>query len=317
MNIYVHDKRRSFKSVLFEQFLKLLNIKKMFKSTENMKKALEEKAVENSKPYTIGKVKLKSSIVENTFEDMQVFTLNDQSSSKQKVILYLHGGAYMNQPLSFHWKFMDKIAQALNAKITAPIYPKLPHYNYQHTYPKLINLYKTIIASVEEPQQITIMGDSAGGNLSLGLAQYLKRQNIPQPKEIILLSGNVDMVLDHPDIPKYERVDPMLASAGFDVVRRIWAVDKTLDDPIISPIYGDFHGIARITQFIGTHEALYPDAIRFAKKLHDQGIEQQTFVYPKMNHVFVLFPIPEADDAHQKIIHIITDDAKQFYCLNR
>lgn len=310
MNIYVHDKRRSFKSVLFEQFIKLLNVKKMFKSTENMKKALEQKTVENSKPYTIGKVKFKSSIVESYFEGMQVFTLNNQSSSKQKVILYLHGGAHMNQPLSFHWKFMDQIAQELNAKIIAPIYPKLPHYNYQHTYPKLINLYKTIIASVEEPQQITIMGDSAGGNLSLGLAQYLKRQNIPQPKEIILLSGNVDMVFDHPDIPKYERVDPMLALAGFDVVRHMWAADKTLDDPIISPIYGDFHGIARITQFIGTHEALYPDAIRFAEKLNDQGVEQQTFVYPKMNHVFVLFPIPEAYDAYQKIIHIITDGAK-------
>ena len=310
MNIYVHDKRRSFKSVLFEQFIKLLNVKKMFKSTENMKKALERRDVENSKLYTIGKVKFKSSIVESSFEGMQVFTLNNQSSSNQKVILYLHGGAYMNHPLSFHWKFMDKIAQALNAKIIAPIYPKLPHYNYQHTYPKLINLYKTIIASVEEPQQIIIMGDSAGGNLSLGLAQYLKQQNIPQPKEIILLSGNVDMVFDNPDIPKYERVDPMLALAGFDVVRHMWAADKTLHDPIISPIYGDFHGIARITQFIGTHEALYPDAIRFAKKLNDQGIEQQTFVYPKMNHVFVLFPIPEADDAYQKIIHIITDGAK-------
>lgn len=183
----------------------------------------------------------------------------------------------------------------------------MPKYNYQHTYPRLINLYKEILTSVEDPKQITIIGDSAGGNISLALAHYFKSQDIPQPKNIILISGNVDMVLDNPEIPAYERKDPMLAAEGFDVIRRMWAADKNLEDPIISPIYGDFHGLAKITQFIGTHEALYPDAIKFAKMLNDQGIEQQTFVYPKMNHAFVLLPIPEANDAYHKIIEIISE----------
>lgn len=242
MIVYVHDKRRSIRSVLFEMLLILLNRKKNFSSVENMTRFLEQKGVENTKPYCINKVKFKSTISESSFEEMQVFTLNDQSSTKQNVILYIHGGAHINQPLSLHWKFMDKMAQALHAKVIAPIYPKVPKYNYQHTYPRLINLYKEIVASVEAPQQITLIGDSAGGNISPALAHYLKSQDIPQPKDIILLSGNVDMVLDHPDIPAYVRKDPMLAVEGFDVVRRLWAADKSLDDPIISPIYGDFMG---------------------------------------------------------------------------
>lgn len=36
---------------------------------------------------------------------------------------------------------------------------------------------------------------------------------------------------------------------------------------------------------------LYPDAIRL-----DQGIEINTFVNPKMNHMFVVMPIPEAEN---------------------
>lgn len=42
-------------------------------------------------------------------------------------------------------------------------------------------------------------------------------------------------------------------------------------------------------------------------KLTGQGIEINTFVYPKMNHVFVVMPIPEAVDARRKIIEIINN----------
>jgi len=202
---------------------------------------------------------------------------------------------------------MDEMAQALNAKIIAPIYPKVPHYNYKDTYPKLLNLYKAILGTIRSPDRLIIMGDSAGGNISLGLAHLLKENALPQPKDIILISACVDMILDNPHIPDYEKVDPMLSVGGMEVITRLWADDKKLDDPIISPIYGDFTGLAKITHFIGTHEILYPDAIKLYEKLARQGIAMNTFVYPKMNHVFVVMPIPEAKDAQQQIIDIINE----------
>ncbi|WP_339168499.1 alpha/beta hydrolase [Paenibacillus sp. FSL R5-0341] len=305
MSIQIYNKRRSVTSYLLEKYIGTLDSKKNLSTREHTQKHLEHMGVENIKPYQLGKVKLTSPIKERSYEDMQVFTLNDQSSPDQRVILYIHGGAHTHQPLSFHWKFMDHMAQALNAKVIAPIYPKLPHFNYQHTYPKLLNLYRDIIASIKSPLQLTIMGDSAGGNISLSLAHYLKMNSLPQPKDIILLSPCVDMVLDNPVIFDYETRDPMLAVEGYDVIRRIWAADKQLNDPLISPIYGDFEGLGKISIFIGTHEGLFPDNMELDKKLTDQGIEHHTFVYPKMNHVFVLYPIPEAKDAKHKIIHII------------
>ncbi|PRS44990.1 alpha/beta hydrolase [Bacillus sp. NMCC46] len=97
----------------------------------------------------------------------------------------------------------------------------------------------------------------------------------------------------------------MLAREGMEVITSIWAADKHPTDSLISPIYGDFKGLGKITHFIGTHEALYPDAIKFDEKLTEQGIEINTYVYPEMLHVFVVMLIPEAKDAKQKIIQII------------
>lgn len=305
MSVNIYNKKRSIKSYLLEKYIRTLDSKKNLSTRENTLKHLEHMGVENTKPYELGKVKLISSVNERSFEDMQVFTLNDQMSADQKVILYIHGGAHTHQPLTFHWKFMDRIAQSLNAKVIAPIYPKVPHFNYQHTYPRLLNLYREIIESIKSPAQLTIMGDSAGGNISLSFAHYIKTNLLPQPKDIILLSPCVDKVLDNPVIFDYETRDPMLAVEGYDVIRRIWAADKDLDDPLISPIYGDFKGLGKITIFIGTHEGLFPDNMKLDKLLTDQGIDHNTFVYPKMNHVFVLYPIPEAKDAERKIINII------------
>ncbi|MGY4796421.1 alpha/beta hydrolase fold domain-containing protein [Lysinibacillus fusiformis] len=307
MSIEIFNGERSVESVQFEKLLFSQSNKKSFSSIENTQQFIKQRGTENIHPYMIGEdVNLVSDLKEQTFEDMQVFILNDQKSSSQKVMLYIHGGAWTNQPLNLHWLFMDKMAQSLNAKVIAPIYPKVPHFNYQDTYPKMLNIYKEILESVESSNQLTIIGDSAGGNIALGLIQLLKRDHLPQPQDIILLSACVDISLENPLIHDYEENDPMLASEGMEVITKIWAADKDIKDPLISPIYGDFQGSSKITHFIGTHESLYPDAIQFDEQLTEQGVAITTFVYPKMNHVFVVMPIPEAIDAQQKIINILS-----------
>jgi len=306
MSVEIFNGERSEESVQFEKLLFSQSNKISFSSIENTEQFIKQRGIENIQPYVIGDdVKFLSDSKEQVFEGMQVFTLNDQKFLNQKVILYIHGGAWTNQPLNLHWMLMDKIAQLLNAKIIAPIYPKVPHFSYKDTYPKILNLYKEILGTVEGFHQLTIIGDSAGGNIALGLVQLLKKNDLPQPKDIILLSACVDMGLENPLLPEYEEKDPMLASVGMEVITKIWAAGKHLKDPLISPIYGDFKGLGKITHFIGTHESLYPDAIKFDEQLTEQGIDITTFVYPKMNHVFVAMPIPEAIDAQQKIINII------------
>ncbi|MFJ7666650.1 alpha/beta hydrolase fold domain-containing protein [Lysinibacillus sp. NPDC097195] len=308
MSVEIYHEEQSEESIQFAKWIAAQGNKKSFSTIENTKSFLKQRGTENTIPYAIGKdVKFASDIQEMSFEGIQVFTLNNQMSSNQKVILYLHGGAWTSQPLDLHWMFMDNMAQSLDAKIIAPIYPKVPHFNYKDTYPKILHLYKEIVRTVESANQVTLMGDSSGGNIALALAQLLKLEDLPQPKDIILLSACVDMTLSNPLLPEYDEKDPLLAREGMEVITKLWAADKSLSDPLISPIYGDFQGVAKITHFIGTHEALYPDAMTFDEKLTKQGIAINTYVYPNMLHVFVVMPIPEALDAHQKIIHIIND----------
>ncbi|MEN9070022.1 alpha/beta hydrolase [Bacillus altitudinis] len=74
---------------------------------------------------------------------------------------------------------------------------------------------------------------------------------------------------------------------------------------MVSPIHGDIKSLGRISIFIGGHEFFLPDARKFKEMADKQGIPINYIEYPKMNHVFPVFPIPEAMKALKQMIAII------------
>ena len=93
----------------------------------------------------------------------------------EKHILYLHGGGYVYEITNLHWEFLGKLIDALKCTITIPIYPLAPKHQYQEVFDMIVPIYQQIISEVK-PEDIVIMGDSAGGGMSLSLAQLLKEK---------------------------------------------------------------------------------------------------------------------------------------------
>jgi acetyl esterase/lipase len=55
-----------------------------------------------------------------------------------------------------------------------------------------------------KPEDVVFMGDSAGGGISLALAQLLKEKNLSQPGNIILISPALDLSFTNPDARKFK-----------------------------------------------------------------------------------------------------------------
>ena len=60
-----------------------------------------------------------------------------------------------------------------------------------------------------------------------------------------------------------------------------------------------------MTVYYGTHENLLPDARIFKAKCEKAGAALDYREYENMNHVFVVYPIPEAAKAQKEIIEIL------------
>lgn len=298
---------RSIQSWMIERLLKRLSNKGSFTKEKQYAKFLKQKQNENEKPYVLPKyIQQKYNIKKQYFKGMECYTYNHEKKSSDKSILYLHGGGYIKQPSIYHWIFIGKIAKETNAKIYVPIYPKAPNYQYTESFDKVLLLYKWILETSNN-ENIILMGDSAGGGFALALAQLLLEKNVGQPEKIILLSPWLDITMNNPDAHALEKKDPMLGIYGLIQMGKAYAGDTDSNYYMLSPINGELNGLGEITLFVGTHEVLLPDARKFRDIAISNGVKLNYFEYPKMNHIFVLYPIPEAKKATKKIVNIINN----------
>lgn len=306
---YVYTKvkaKRSYPSFLFETMFKLSGMKKSFSSIEAAQASLE-----NTKESTKGEYKgtnynFKNDVNVYNIDDSSVYVVNSQENRRQQVILYVHGGAWYQDPLKHHFEFIDLLASTMNAKVIMPIYPKVPHAYYQQTFDLLNKIYKQIISTVESAHQITIMGDSAGGQISLSFAQYLSEEQLTQPSNIVLISPVLDATFSNPEAPIYEKVDPMLGIEGSKYFTELWANELPLTDWRVSPINGDFENLGHITIVIGTKETIYPDSLKLSKILNSKNIKHEFIPGYNLFHIFPIFPIPERQHIIEQLKQIIS-----------
>lgn len=76
--------------------------------------------------------------------------------------------------------------------------------------------YKQVLAETSSSHNIMIMGDSAGGGFSLGFSLYARDHNLPELKDIILLSPWLDLATDNVEAVNYEKFNPILSAWGLN-----------------------------------------------------------------------------------------------------
>lgn len=294
----------SIQSKLLKMILHIVNLKKMWKITgDELRKNIEKKQLsENHEPPQ--KVQRNFNIKEQKVNGHCYYIIKPLNNVGQKYILYLHGGGFVYEIMSFHWKFLERLIEELQCTIIVPIYPLAPRHQYQEVFNMLLPLYQQIISEVNS-RNVVIMGDSSGGGISLSLAQLLKEKELPQPGNIILISPTLDMTFSNPEIHEVEKIDPISAVPALIDIMKWYSGEKSLKYYLISPIYGKFKGLGKISLFIGTHDILYPDAKKFKNIAYAKGIKINYYEYPSMIHVWPLFFFPESRKATKQIIEII------------
>ncbi len=248
-------------------------------------------------------VKIRENVEPVFSHDLQLFYMNVESSDN-KLIIYLHGGAYVGDILPFHWIMLDKLTRKIDTTFIIPDYPLAPYSDFNECYEKLTEFYQKCLQYYQK-RKIILMGDSAGGGLAMGLALYWHSIGLPVPEKLILLSPWVDLNMDNPEIEKYIPVDPQLKRDELAIDASFWANGTNLTDYRLSPIYGDLSVLKDVTLFTGTHEIFYPDIVKTHRLLLEKGVKSELIVGNELNHVYPAFPIPEADEAIEHIADII------------
>lgn len=291
----------SLESKLFYALLRLINKKKFLE----MQFAFGKFDFYNSKepPSKIYNI---CHVTKRQVGEHAVFTLAPKSHTSDTHILYLHGGAYIQNFVRQHWRFLSFLVEQTHCTITAPDYPLAPMHTYTDSFGMVVPLYEAWMHEAREGRTI-LMGDSAGGGFALALAQYMKRNNARQPAKIILLSPWLDITLTNPDIEKIDAVDPFLGIAGLRKAGLAYAGNAVPTDFMLSPLYGPLDGLGEISIFIGSKDILAADARKLAAIAAEKGIVLNYREYKDMVHVWMLLNFRESRQARLEIVRLILD----------
>lgn len=222
---------------------------------------------------------------------MQTFTFGNRQKCKN-IILYMHGGAYVNEINCQHYLYCMKLARKLGSYVLAPVYGLAPNHKVLETFEDIESLYRGLL---KLDKNIILMGDSAGGGFMLSFAQYLKTLNLAQPKNIIVFSPWVDISMSNH--PYDSEIDPILGEIGLKEIGKSWAGNLDTKDYRLSPLYGDKSDLTETLIFAGEKEIFYKDIKKYV-----EGCENARLVTGEdLFHIYPLFPIPEAKKAFKEI----------------
>ena len=198
-------------------------------------------------------------------------------------ILYLHGGAYCIGSPASHREMVARIARASEREAFLIDYRMAP----ENPYPAAVkDALKAYTALLEEHQDIVIMGDSAGGGLTMATMLEINRQELAQPNALVLLSPWCDLTCSGATIKTNEKIDPMLTPQWLTSSAAHYGAGKPLDTPGMSPLFGDLTDFPRTLIQVGSDEILLDDSRRAAAALRAAGTECELQIYDGLWHVF-------------------------------
>jgi acetyl esterase/lipase len=230
-------------------------------------------------------------------------TVAPRGRTADRAALYLHGGAYISEISPQHWALISRLADA-GVRVEVPSYGLAPQHTYREAYPFVTAVYRDLLTEVDA-SAVTVVGDSAGGGLALGLAQTLTDSDLPQPRRVVLISPWLDLTLGHPDLPAVEARDPWLCSVGLAEAARVWAGGDDPTAPRLSPGNGPLTGLAPINVYVGTREICLPDALQLQERARAEGVKVEVTVCEGAVHVYPLVPAPEGRAAARAIVDLV------------
>lgn len=213
-------------------------------------------------------------------------------------ILYFHGGAYSGGINQTHWNFVAQLLKDTNANILVPDYPLVPKNTYKDVFRMVDKIYETYLTG----KKFIIMGDSAGGGISLAFAQKLGEENKKMPEKVILISPWLDITMKNEEIDKIQEKDKLLNKNILKLVGNLYCGKDDPNDYFVSPINGPMDKIDNVFIFTGTYDILNPDVAILKDKLSSEKLS--IFEKQEAQHNWILNVDKNKED-YQKLLKML------------
>lgn len=215
----------------------------------------------------------------------------------ERVLLYLHGGAYFAGSPDTHRHVGALLAGAIGGRTLLPDYRLAPECPFPAALDDALAACRHLLDQGCEPERLALAGDSAGGGLVFALLLRLEAEGLPQPAAVVAFSPWSDLTEEAPSLRRNAWRDPMLPAKRFREVCEFYLAGHDPKDPLASPAFGRFRAPPPALIFASRDEILADDATAMARTLRAAGGEVTLDWARRLPHAWPVFAglLPEAD----------------------
>lgn len=230
-----------------------------------------------------------------------------------RAMLYLHGGGYVLGSATAYRHFASQIVARTGRAMFVLDYPLAPEQSLPVAHDVAFAAVRWLAR--KGISQLAVVGDSAGGGLSLSLMASLvhaaatEASDLPALRAGAMFSPWADLSLSGASMTDPEIHDVLLTRDYLADSAGKYLGSAPPAHPMASPLFGIPPGMPPLCIQVGTEELLRDDAIRYARRASEQGNAVTLEIWEGMHHVFQfnVRELASARDALDRVAAFLRD----------
>jgi len=254
---------------------------------------------------TLGKIYSPESsvtITETSIGGVKSYWFNPSLTSQKHRIIYLHGGIYALGSINSYRAMVSHLSKNLNLPIVYVVYSLAPEKPFPAANNEILKVYKELKKKYPA-YKFTVMGDSAGGGLAIGLVHNSIASKLPLPNSLALISPWVDLKCENNSYETKQAVDPILSRKMLRDHALLYNPKNTNE---ADPSELKFEKFPPVFLLVGTDEVLNDDSKNFYQVVKPIQKRSKLKEYPGQKHVWLI------SDIHSKESIEAMTDIKEF-----
>lgn len=224
-----------------------------------------------------------------------VIKSKSRAGERLPMLLFFHGGGWVTESVDTYERVCDMMAKSTGHIVTAVDYRLAPEFRFptqlNDCYEAARRIYANDFLMHVNPDEITVMGDSAGGNLAAAVSLLAKEKGEFMPKRQILIypATNNDYTETSPFPSVRENGTDFLLTAQKmeDYLNLYQSRPEDRNNPLFAPILArDLTGMPRTLILTAQYDPLRDEGEAFGRRLKAAGNEVVIRRIPDALHGF-------------------------------
>ncbi|MFE5707541.1 alpha/beta hydrolase fold domain-containing protein [Rhodococcus koreensis] len=245
---------------------------------------------------------------ETDLAGVPAITIEPAVGRPDRTVIYFHGGGYVNgSPPEQYLPLAAAVALAANATVHAVDYRLAPEYPFPAAHDDCVSAYTWLVGDGGvDPRSLSVLGDSAGGNLALAVTVAARDRRLPAPAHVAIISPFADLTFSGPSIEQRRDRDPYVTRAILESMATDYLGGSNPADPRCSAVFADLNGLPPLLIQVGENEILYDDATRIRDHAQTTGVDVTFESWQHAMHVWPVYIATGLPESAQAIEHLVT-----------